>query len=143
MGFLSDLFKNGEDPLPVFTDPLLGKMEWSKDDEAWLGARRQVKFGLAYDRKSSPAAELIAYAHQVLCGGAWMENSLAEAKQRARQEYPQAYHEEIQGLTWGTVHFYLHKGTRRIIADLEGGRDDRAWRIEYHDRECEGIGFDD
>lgn len=143
MGLFSDLFKKGEDPLPAFSDPKLGEMQWSKDDEAWLGECQNRKFGLAYEGMSTPTSELIAYAHEVLDDPAWLDASLAEAKQQAIKEYPEPSHEEIKSLVWGSIHFYRHKGNRRIIADLDGGKDYRAWRIEYHDRQCEGIGFDD
>lgn len=143
MGLFSNLFKKGEDPLPTVSDAKLGTMQWAEDDEAWLGEYKNRKFALAYEWKSTPTSELIAYAHEVLDDSAWLDASLAEAKQQALNEFPKTSHEEIKALAWGAIHFYRHKGARRIIADLDGGKDYRAWRIEYHDRQCEGIGFDD
>jgi hypothetical protein len=143
MGLFSNLFKKGEDPLPAVTDPQLGPVRWSQDDEAWLGEYKGRRFGLAYEGKSAPTSELITYAHEVLDDSPWLDSSLAEAKQQAIKDYPESSHEEIKSLAWGAIHFYRHKGIRRIIADLDGGKDYRAWRIEYHDRQCEGIGFDD
>jgi len=142
MGLFSSLFSRGEEPLPTCSDARLGAMEWSNDDESWVGQYQDKKFGLAYEGKCAPTSELMAYAHDVLTEPGWLDASLAAAKQQAVKEYPEPAHEEIQGLVWGAIHFYRHKGVRRIIADLEGGRNDRAWRIEYQDRKCEGIGFD-
>jgi hypothetical protein len=46
-------------------------------------------------------------------------------------------------LTLRRIHFYIHdRGGERIIADLDGGKDYRAWRSEYSGTRCEGIGFD-
>ena len=143
MGLFSNLFKKGEAPVPTFSDSKLGAMLWSEDDEAWLGEYRGRKFGLAYEGTSAPRSELIAYAHEVLDDPEWLDASIAQAKQQVIKTYPEPSHDEIRSLAWGAIHFYRHKGARRIIADLEGGKDYRAWRIEYHDRQCEGIGFDD
>lgn len=44
MGFLSKLFAAPEEPDPVFQDPILGPLRWSKDDEAWQGEHNSLKF---------------------------------------------------------------------------------------------------
>src|SRR5215471_11174306 len=138
MGFFSELFKKGEEPQPSYTDGVLGSMSWSQDDEAWFGEYNGQKFSLAYERTAAPPDALIAYARDVLDDSAWLASTLAEAKERAKRECGASYQAEIGGLGWGRIHFYLHKGKRRIIADLDGGQDDRLWRIEYGDRVCEG-----
>lgn len=142
MGFFSELFKKGEEPQQSFTDGVLGSMTWSQDDEVWFGQYSGKKFSLAYEWTKTPPEALITYAREVLNNSAWLASNLAEAKERAKQKCGDSYVAEIDALTWGRIHFYLHKGKRRIIADLDGGKDDRSWRIEYGDRTCEGIGFD-
>ena len=142
MGFLSNLFKKGEEPVTPCSDEVLGGMQWSEDDESWFGEFRGAQFAIAYDGAASPSGHLIAYAREVLADRQWLESSLADAKTEAKQAYGDFYQSEIDSLTFGRIHFYIHKGKRRIIADLEGGKDDRLWRIEYGDRHCEGIGFD-
>jgi hypothetical protein len=142
MGFFSELFKKGEEPQRSYTDAVLGSMTWSQDDEAWFGQFGAKKFSLAYERMKTPPDLLLTYAREVLSDSAWLASSLAEAKEGAKREYGEFYLAEIEILTLGRIRFYLHKGRRRIIADLEGGKDDRLWRIEYVDRDCEGIGFD-
>ncbi len=142
MGFLSDLFKKGEEPEQVCSDPVLGRMIWSEDDEAWFGEHEKKKYSLAYERTRTPPDALVAYAREVLHDTDWLASSLAAAKERARAEGYDNHEAELASLTFGTIHFYLYKGKRRIIADLEGGKDDRCWRIEFDDRTCEGIGFD-
>jgi hypothetical protein len=144
MGFFSDRFKKGENPLPTCLDDEIGILKWSKDDEAWVGEYAKKRFALAYDRKSTPAPELISYAREVLQDQAWLESSLLAAKEQALKEYPSAFHEEIQQLTWDRIDFYSYKGVQRILASLYCGHDEgRTWRIEYLERKCEGIGFDD
>lgn len=142
MGFFSDLFKKGEEPQPSYTDGVLGAMTWSPEEEAWCGQYRGQQFSLAYEWTKTPPDALISYAREALHDPGWLAASLAEAKARARQECGDSYQAEIESLALGQIHFYLHKGARRIIADLEGGPEDRSWRIEYGDRVCEGIGFD-
>ena len=142
MGFLSKVFRTGEDPADPYSDEVLGSMIWSEDDEAWLGELSGTKFSLAYDGAARPSEVLIAYAKEILVDRQWLESTLNEAKVRARQEFEEFFWEEINALNFGRIHFYLHHSKRRILADLNGGKDDRAWRIEYQDRDCEGIGFD-
>jgi hypothetical protein len=142
MGFVSKLFKKGEEPQQSCTDCVLGSMTWSQDDEAWFGQYGGKKFSLAYEWTRTPPDSLITYAREVLNDAGWLASSLAQAKEMAKRDCGDPYLAEIDALTLGRIHFYLHKGKRRIIADLVGGMDDRLWRIEYDDRVCEGIGFD-
>jgi hypothetical protein len=84
------------------------------------------------------------HTHDVLDDEAWRDATLAKAKEEAQKDYPETLREEIRCLTWGARHtFYRYKGARRMLADLEGGKNYRAWRIECHEHECEGIGYDD
>ena len=143
MGFLSKLFSAGEEPERFVSDQVLGQMEWSQDDGAWIGEYNGFKFGLAYEREKRVLVDpLVAYAREILNDPAWLASTLAAAKAAARKEYGKFYEAEIDGLSFGLIDFYLFRGKRRIIASLEGGRDYRCWRIEYADRTCEGIGFD-
>jgi len=142
MGFFANLFKKGEDPDKLCSDELLGLMKWSEDDEAWFGEYNGAKFSVAYDGLQKPSVEVVAYAREVLGDPGWLASTLAEAKSAAKRERGDFYHSEIDSLSFGEIHFYLHQGKRRIIAHLDGGKDDRSWRIEYADRHCEGIGFD-
>lgn len=142
MGFLSDLFKKGEAPDTPCANEVLGSMKWSEEDEAWLGEFNSARFSLAYEGMKQPSAMLVTYAREVLNDRQWLASSLADAKGRAKRQYGDFYFSEIDSLSIGRIHFYIHKGQRRIIAELDGGKDDRLWRIEYADRDCEGIGFD-
>jgi len=142
MGFLSELFKKGEDPDNSWSDEVLGLMEWSEDDEAWFGEFKGTKFSVAYERMKRPSDTVVAYAREVLSDPSWLASSLAGAKSRAKEAHDDFYFSEIDSLSFGRIHFYLHEEKRRILADLHGGKDDRLWRIEYSERRCEGIGFD-
>jgi hypothetical protein len=142
MGFFSDLFKKGEDPERLCTDAVLGPMKWSDDDEAWFGEHNGRKFSLAYEWTKTPPDALVTYAREALHDTDWLASSFTAAKERAKEERGAPYAAEVDSLSFGRIHFYLHKGKRRIIADLDGGKDDRSWRIEYADRTCEGMGFD-
>jgi len=143
MGFLKKLFAKGEDPLPVVDDPQFGHMEWSEDDEAWIGAYRGLRFALAYDRKATPTAPLLAYAQEVLNDPEWLQRTLEEGKNRWASKGSPAIKAEIAALRFGLIYFSIHKHRGPyIFAILEGGGIDRSWRIEYHGRRCDGLGFD-
>jgi hypothetical protein len=86
---------------------------------------------------------MIAYAREVLNDDSWLETCLENAKREALDEFDKFYHDEINALRWGFIHIHFHKGVCHILADLEVGKDYRAWRIEFRDRHCDGIGFDD
>ncbi len=125
------------------SDAVLGNpTNWSSDDEGWVGQHQGMVFSLAYEMKRIPSEELIHYAQDVLGDAAWLAATLEEAKRNAKNEFESYYDVEINGLHLGEIHFYRHKGQLRIIADLEGGKDDRLWRMEFAERHCEGIGFD-
>jgi hypothetical protein len=144
MGFFSRLreaFGPGEPPEPQITDPLLGTMRWVENEEAWLGDYNDGSYSLAYDRKSRPAPELIRYAQDILTDSTSIAASLEEARAKANRDY-QPYADEIASLTLGRLHFFLRRNEPCILADLEGGRGDRCWRIEYSGHRCDGIGFD-
>ncbi len=142
MGFLSNLFKKGEDPDKSCSDEVLGLMAWSEDDAAWLGDLKGTRFSVSYECTKHPSDTVVGYAREILSDPGWLASTLAEAKGRAKQRYGDFYFPEIDSLSFGRIHFYLHEGQRRIIADLDGGKDERLWRIEYGERRCEGIGCD-
>ena len=136
------LFKSGEPPQDEFKHLILGSARWSGEDESWIGEYKGTRFSLAYEGRKSPDDELVAYALDILNDKVWVDSSIGEAKRQATAEFGPPYSDEISSLKLGTVHFYRHKGVGRIIADLEGGRDFRCWRIEWGGKKCEGIGFD-
>ena len=142
MGFFAHLFRKAETPERNYSDPVLGPLEWSEEEEAWLGDFNAHQFSLEYDGSPRASEQVVAYAREFLADPQWVEASLAEAKAAARDEYAPSYDPEIDALTFGRIHFYIHKRNRRVFAQLLGGHDYRAWRIEYADRQCEGIGFD-
>ncbi len=142
MGFL-DFFKKGEQPVEHYSDEVLGVVRWSKEDEAWVGNFDSFEFGLGYSRTSAPSVEVINYAREILNDSPFLASSLTEAKRAALLKRGVFYRDEIDSLIFDEIHFFVQKGERRILADLEGGKDYRLWRIEYTDRKCHGIGFDD
>ena len=151
MGFFSNFFDPGEDPEPTFTDPVLGEMKWFDDDEAWLGSYNGFKFGISYDRKSRPEESILAFARDILNDAAWLNSSLAAAKEKHKNEMSVKmrafYTPEIDELTWEIIHFSKlqngkDRGKHYIIGGLDPGREYRCWRIEFVERTCQGLGFD-
>jgi len=142
MSSLAKFFSKGEDPLPSIDDPQLGHMAWSKDDEAWVGTHGGMQFGLAYEREAAPTPGLLAYAREVLADPNWLANTLEEEKKSWAPKVPPSVKTELAALRFGLVYFSMHKDHGYIFATVDGGGDNRSWRIEYHGRKCDGLGFD-
>ena len=143
MRFFKKLSEKEEDPVPVVNDPQLGRMEWSEDDEAWVGTHGGFRFALAYERKATPTPPLLSYAKEVLSNPVWLERTLEEEKKRWASKVPPSGRDELATLKFGLIYFSIHKDRGPyIFAIVEGGGDDRSWRIEYHNRQCDGLGFD-
>jgi hypothetical protein len=121
-------------------------MEWSGDDNSWLGSYNGFKFAISRSRKheQTPIPELLQYANNILKDRNWLERTLVNAKKAAKAEkqYGKHYSQEIDELVFGLINFYMFKDKLQIIADLAPGKELRAWRIEYYGHHCEGIGFD-
>lgn len=142
MRFLAKLFEKGEKPLPVVEDTTLGRMEWSKNDEAWIGTYQGFRFALSYEREAAPTPLLLSYAKEVLGDTGWLASTLAAEKKAWAQKVPPEVKDEVTGLKFGLMQFSMHKDGGYVIADVEGGGDERSWRIEYRAHKCDGLGFD-
>jgi hypothetical protein len=154
MGFLSKLFNlggSGEEPQPMITDPVLGEMKWSSDDEGWVGSYNGFNFEISYHRAGRPEENILSFAREILNDPAWLNSSLAAAKEKDKNQMSPNmrafYAPEIDELVWRTISFGTlrrgkNKGKRYIFAGLDPGRDDRCWRIEFVERTCNGLGFD-
>jgi hypothetical protein len=142
VSFLEKLFDNGEGPLTSVEDSRLGLMMWSKDDEAWIGTYNGLRFALAYDRKAAPTARLLSYAKEMLGDPEWLASTLEEEKKKWAAKVPPSVKDEVATLRFGLIYFSMRKERGYVIADVEGGGDNRSWRIEFIDRKCAGLGFD-
>jgi len=132
-----------ERPTPVIQDAVLGTLTWSPEEESWVGRHSGRDFSLLYDGSAMPSQPVREYALRVLGDHSWLDHTLAEAKTVAEHAYSPFYTSEIRSLVLGALHFSVHRTRGEyLLADLNGGRDDRLWRIEYSGVKCEGIGFD-
>jgi hypothetical protein len=137
-----DFLKRGENPVERYADDVLGTMVWSPVEEAWRGECAGVSYLIAYDRTATPKRELLEYAREVLGEADTFSQSIAHELEAAAVK-DTIHADEIRALTMASVSFYLHKGVRRMLVNLEGGRGPRAWRAEFRERNFEGIGYDD
>lgn len=146
MGILSSLFKKGEDPDKNCSDPVLGPLTWSEDDEAWFGEYNGLRFGLSYTGLSQPSERATAYAREILRDAQWLHSTLTDEKNKRIEKLgpklAELHGPEVRSLSFGRLHFFIRRGEGCIFADLEGGKDFRCWRIEYTDKQCDGMGFD-
>lgn len=143
MGIFGNLFRKGEEPNKTWADPILGQTEWSDDAEAWCGEFGGFRFTISYERTWEPDPGLVGYAREILRSREWLVDTLIREKTTAKSEYGGDLSSEIDRLEYGTIHFMVQRKERVIFAGLGEGGDGRAWRIEFIERSCSGIGFDD
>lgn len=129
------------EPLQRFDDDVLGSMIWQIESEAWEGVSNNLRFSLAYDGGATPNAQLIEYGRNMLLVNDAIIKGIEQAKGAAIINEPNLK-TEIGALRVGVIHFFIHKGVRRILADLESDQLDRSWRAEFKEDLCEGIGYD-
>ena len=120
---------------------LLGHMQYIEDDEAWLGELNGIAVSVAYTGQPQPAPSLIEYGASLARDQAWLRAEIQRHSDQYSKQYPY-YADEVRGLTLGVISVYEYKGVSKALIDLEGGRDYRAWRVEFTGRSCDGIGFD-
>lgn len=129
-------------PQEIIDDPVLGRLQWSKDDEGWTGEYRGFKISFSQKNESVPTEALIKYARQVLDTEGFLTESLEKAKQEWIMKLPK-HAKEISALYFDEVHFYRSKGQKNCILAHLGPEDDyKSWRIEYMEMNCLGLGCD-
>lgn len=141
MGLFS-FFKTGPDPQSELSDIVLGTLNWDKDEEGWTGIFDSLQFSIAYDKEETPSLEIVEYARSVLQDQSWLNKGLEDEKEKMISELPDLNSDEIESLNFESLSFFRRKGKNCIFAILSGGLDYRAWRIEYTENTCDGLGFD-
>ena len=141
-------FFQGEPP-PIaaeIMDPILGKLTWSKDDEAWLTDPKHQALGFSFHITGTPEPDktLLAHAADILHE---RDQFIAKVMARVKQEGEQMkhlleYQNEIAGLSIETVSLFWADRPNDGMISLAGGQDYRLWRIDLKNRQPEGLGFD-
>lgn len=142
LSLLRRLTKRAPRPELARDVPPLGILRYDYEQNAWVGRIEERSFGLSSRKGDQPSPMLVDYAVEALKAPGWLNAETDIARRAAIGEYPKEAAEEISQLSLGFILFYQRKEACRLIADLEGGRDFRSWRIEFRGRACEGIGFD-
>ena len=139
--FLSKIFSQPPDPVAMCHHDLLGQMRYVEDDEAWLGWLDGIAVSVTYTGQSQPARSLIDYGVSLAQDQGWLT---AEIQRQSEQYIAQKpfYADEVRELTIGVISVYENKGVNKALIQLKGGHDYRAWRIEFTEQSCNGIGFD-
>jgi len=139
--FLQSLFEEPPSPVKIYHHGLLGAMQYIEDDEAWSGVSNGVQVSVAYGGGSEPDSWLIEYAISLVENRAWLEAAVVEASNKYLTKHP-SYTDEVRGLAIDSIHIYDNEGIRSAFIELKGGRDYRAWRMDFAERKCYGLGFD-
>jgi hypothetical protein len=142
MRVFEKLFGKDEVPVSIIDDPMLGRLTWSKEDEAWIGTHRGISIALDYERKATPTSAVLDFARDALSDPEWLLRSLEDEKRKWISRVPPSAKDELASLRLGLVSFSVRKGQRFIFGVVEGGGDERSWRTMYRDGKCEGLGFD-
>lgn len=143
MGIRSFLFGDKTKIRDEILDPELGRLVWVEDDESWKGTYSGMEFLLAFENgKDSPSQEVCDYALSVLAAPSILMDALEAEKRKYISKYPSS-EKEVVALQYEVINFYRYKSrANRIIASLGLGENYRAWRIEFAENVCEGLGFD-
>src|SRR5262249_39831391 len=107
----------------------------------WKGEASAMSYIVAYEGLEAPPHDLLMYAREILANRDRFRAAVESAREPLILQQP-LLAEEIAALRIGTLCFYKHKNVRRILANLDGGKGDRSWRVEFREDQCEGIGFD-
>jgi hypothetical protein len=123
-------------------DPVLGPLQWSEDDEAWVGKYGGYRIAIRYTGAAAAAPELLAYARKFLGqDGATFTQTLAEARAAHADEF-ERWASEFAGLQVETLRFAMSNRGMGCFVDLAGGEPERSWRVEFDGMKCLGFGFD-
>lgn len=124
-----------------YLDSLGGKMSYSEEEETWWTEYDGVRIGIAFSGKVPPDSSLVEYAISFVREKPWFYSQLTGAAEEVRREN-KSLPAEVSHLKTACVHVYELDGVKRALIDLDGGEPYRSWRIEFRERECEGLGFD-
>ncbi len=143
MGILNLLFGNKVEIEDTIDDPILGKLSWDEDEESWRGNYLGYEILLALESgMSAPSDELRLYAIDILNSDGFLARELDSVKQSYIADILES-EDEVTRLDYVDINFYRYKSKyNRIIASLGPGENYRAWRIEFGEKSCEGLGFD-
>ncbi len=141
-------FFQGE-PSPIaaeINDPILGKLTWSEDDEAWLSDPQHENLGFVFHITGTPEphAVLLSHAADILRDrNQFMDKVMVCVKQEAELvAHLREYREEIAELRVETVCLFWGDRLNDGMIYFSGGRDYRLWRMDYANRQPQGVGFD-
>lgn len=135
------IFKRKPTPLPFLNHPTLGLLRWSEDENGWFGQKESLRFCIMRESDPEPEASLLDYAASMLSPPDILVKGLTREKEIWREKYPKQ-EAEIDLLAYEKIDFYQRKGKNRTFASLGPGADERAWRIAFAEKDCEGLGFD-
>lgn len=143
MGILDILFGNKVEIIEKIDDLKLGSLLWNEDEESWQGNFKGYLFLISLEKeKSEPTSEILNYAYHILANTEILKTGLESEKLKYLARYPKDFM-EVETLKYESVSFYRYKSKEnRIIASLTSSSEYRAWRIEFSNETCEGLGFD-
>ena len=122
-------------------DPAFG-LQWSPDDEAWIGESDGYRIAIGYSGTPSPSPELLGHVREFLGPNAKrFTQNLANARAVESVKY-EPWAAEFAGLRVGMLHFRKTKTGYACLVDMVGGEPDRSWRVEFEGTRCLGFGFD-
>ena len=135
------IFGRTPPPLDALSHPVLGVLRWSSPEKGWVGETSGLPFCLSHHGTPEPTGELLAYAETMLSPPTPLLEGLRHEKHSWLTKYPRNT-AEVAALNYVQVTFYRHKEKNQVFATLGPDTDGRAWRIEFQENRCMGLGFD-
>lgn len=106
-----------------------------------MGEFNGLTYGISYEGATTPSVELMEYAVSRLNPASRLLTALDREKERWIAKYIQAA-VEVGQLEFDEVTFYRSNGRNWTFGILGPETDGKAWRIEFQEQECTGLGFD-
>src|SRR5436309_1332336 len=144
---LKRFFKRAPPPVAEkIDDPVLGRLMWSEDDEAWVSSSAHAGVGFDFQISGTPEPDeaLLAHAADILRKrDAFVEAVSQFLKEEAEKiRSLRSYRDEIEGLKIDRVCLFWPERPDDGMISFSGGRDYRLWRCDYVARQPKGLGFD-
>jgi hypothetical protein len=144
---LKRLFQGQSPPVAeTISDPVLGTLTWSIEDEAWLSATEYYGMGFVFQISGTPRPDgsLIRHAADIFTKREEFVQTVQQflSEQTSSDRHFRAFKEEISGLKIERVCLFWPNRPDDGMIFFDGGLNHRVWRCDYVARTPKGLGFD-
>lgn len=125
-----------------FQDPVLGRVEWSDEDDAWRAVvPGRTSVALLIDGYPRVDEAQLALAREIARAFEAFEEAVLSTLEAELRNFHPRFRDEILRLRIESVWFRSGPSPSGMIY-FDGGKDDRLWRCDYADGRAVNLGFD-